>query len=660
MKKAILVFLLLFSPFVFSDYLVGRGVHDITGPAAEVGMLGYFSLEQSTQGIHTRLHSRAFAIADSRSPNQRLVMVSADLAMITQSIKQEVVKRLSAKYGEALGHHNVLLTPTHTHAAPGGLSHYTLTNITSLGFIEQNFEVVVEGIIKSIDQAIADMQPGEVRINTGDLYESQVNRSQEAYLNNPAVEREKYNDNVDHQMTLLKFTREGKDIGSWNWFPVHAVSMSNANRLISSDNKGHASYIVEKTMGRTYPNREGFVAAFAQAHAGDVSPNLNLDGTGPGDNEFESTRIIGERQADLAQKLYQDASEQLSGTISYRHTFVDFSEYKIEEEKTTCPAALGYSVAAGTEDGPGPDFFLEGENSANPFINFATSIVAQAPQWLRDCHEEKEILIATGMVDPVPWTPDVVPLQLVKIGQLAIIGIPAEVTTMAGRRLMQTVKQAFEGSAEYVVVSGLANTYSGYVSTREEYEMQHYEGGHTIFGPNTLAAYEKNFSQLAVAIRENKIVDAGPTPRDLSNDQQTYQPGVVFDNTPLGRWYGDVYLQPENSYQPGEKVSVSFWTGHPKNDLKTQSSYLEVQRQQGDQWVVVANDNDWETRYTWRRIRVAMSRAEIDWNIPADIAPGTYRILHRGAYRSGITGGIYQFDGVTNTFKVTSQNRSSR
>ena len=40
-----------------------------------------------------------------------------------------------------------------------------------------------------------------------------------------------------------------------------------------------------------------------------------------------------------------------------------------------------------------------------------------------------------------------------------------------------------------VVIAGLTNTYSSYVTTYEEYAMQRYEGASTIFGPHTLDAY---------------------------------------------------------------------------------------------------------------------------------------------------------------------------
>ena len=45
------------------------------------------------------------------------------------------------------------------------------------------------------------------------------------------------------------------------------------------------------------------------------------------------------------------------------------------------------------------------------------------------------------------------------------------------------------GSDVRVVIAGLTNTYSSYITTIEEYGVQRYEGASTIFGPHTLDAY---------------------------------------------------------------------------------------------------------------------------------------------------------------------------
>ncbi len=66
--------------------------------------------------------------------------------------------------------------------------------------------------------------------------------------------------------------------------------MNYYNKLISGDNKGYAAYVVEQAHGTRYTGKPEFVAAFAQSNAGDVTPNLNLNNTGPGKTDVQSTR----------------------------------------------------------------------------------------------------------------------------------------------------------------------------------------------------------------------------------------------------------------------------------------------------------------------------------------------------------------------------------
>lgn len=666
-----------------AKYLVGAGIYDITGPAGEVVMMGYANTEQKTAGIHQRLWSRAFVIGDTTT-NKRVAIVSADIGFITQGIKQQVMAKLKNTYGDLYRDENVLLSATHTHSGPGGYSHYALYNITSYGYIEQNFNCIVEGIYNSIVRATGNLEPGSIEINSGRLDGVSINRSPQAYDNNPAQERAQYTDNVDKEMTVISFKNTNGDLlGEYNWFPLHATSMGNDNKLISSDNKGYASYLYEKEMKTDYKSNKNFVAAFGQSYSGDVSPNIYGGTTGYGNNDFESTAYAGEKQYLKAKELVNSAATRVSGEIEYKHSYIDFSNINIDPKysdgtpRRTYPAAIGYSFAAGAEDGPsGVSMFHEGmtaddypiDGSQNSilitsvqkaigiFPYFDTIIGTKYPE-LWEVHYPKPILFATSQGKPYPWTPEVLPIQIIKIGNLSIIAVPSEVTTMSGRRLIKTIKQTLdkESPNNKVVLSGVSNSYAEYIATPEEYDLQHYEGASTHFGKWTLNAYIQEFDKLANAIVNNTEVPSGPTPRNLINDQMCYQTDVVLDNTPIGKKFGDIEQNVKTTYKAGETATVSFWSGHPKNDLKTQSTYLEVQKRSGNQWITVATDNDFETKYQWKRIDSVWgtSLSIISWDIPKDVVPGEYRIVHSGSYKNGWDGKVYPYSGVSGTFTVS-------
>jgi len=628
-----------------TDYRIGAGIYDITGPAAGLGMMGYAQIGQKTGGIHFRLWSRAFVI-ESPCNNKRVAFVSTDLMGLFQAVKLKVVKRLQEFYkDDRYNESNVLLSATHNHAGPGGFSHYKLYNLTIGGFDQQNFDTIVNGICQSIIRADDNLAPGTIQIAQGDLLGASINRSRSAYEKDPDADLSPGRD-TNKQMTLLKFVRtDGTEVGMLNWFAVHGTSMHNDNRLISGDNKGYASYLFERLKKSDYQTH-AFVAAFAQSNEGDSSPNVCGGDDGCEPTDILSTKLSGEKQFDHAVMLYQSARELIAGGVDYRHTYVKFDEIDIdgkytgEGPKKTCPAALGLSMIAGAADGPGIGWQGLACDKYKFLWLFCKSSVC-------DCQGKKPVIVTTGTKKPYPWTPNILPLELVKLGDLIIIAVPGEFTTISGQRLTKTVMDQLAGTdARYAVIAGLSNAYAGYVATSEEYEVQRYEGASTHFGPWTLAGYQQEFAKLATVLKQGTDVMPGPTPSDPKPKCLHVDNGEC---KPPWKKYGDVEKDAKEVYAPEQTVKVSFWAGHPRNDLKLQDSYLRIERQDNSNWTMVALDRDWETQFIWRR-SLKGSLATIKWTIPAETAPGVYRIRHDGSYRSGEKSVPYV--GLSKPFKV--------
>lgn len=668
------------------EYEIGIGIADITGPAAEIGMLGYAKSGQVSAGIHFRVYSRSFIISDQTS---RVVIVNIDSGMASDLVKSQVVAGLQKKYGKELYHEdNVLLTATHTHASVGGFMQYLLYNIHTQGYIEQATEIQVTGILRSITKAHENLQKGYIYWNEGELLNANINRSPSAYEANPAEEKAKYDGNTDTKMFLLKFTDlQNNPLGMINWFAVHATSMNNTNLLISGDNKGYAEMMFEKKMNRnSLPGKGSFVAAFAQANEGDVSPNLKgprcIDtglpcdfekstcngrtekciAFGPGDDMFESTKIIGHRQLEKALDLFDSASQKLSGPVRYAYQTVDMGNYEVGDNEaepiTTCRAALGYSFAAGTTDGPGQFDFTQSTTRSAPFWNFVRDFIAKPSKEAMKCHHPKPILLPVGEMNfPLPWAASIVPTQLLKIGQLYVVAAPGEFTTMSGRRLRDSVRKVVKPKDEnaLVVFAGLSNIYTHYITTREEYGVQRYEGASTIYGPHTLEAYQKQYELLAENLVSHKSLPPGPAIPNLLSKQITFKAGVVYDGSPLGKSFGQVLSDVKDSYAKGEKVVVTFVSGHPRNNPMLESTYLTVEKlgDDGHSWEVVATDANWETKFYWRRTAplFGQSQATVTWDIPDDAAPGTYRIRHFG-HSKNLLQMVSPYEGSSSRFKV--------
>ena len=697
--------------------------------------MGYAVPSQRGTGIHIRLRSRAFVIADAEKSDNRVVFVSVDGGMGSDLVNMRVIEKLKQKYGNALyTDQNVAISGTHTHSGPAGFLQYVLYQITSLGYVDETLDAWVNGIFESIERAHDNLRPALISATEKELDKSNINRSPTSYQLNPEAEKAMYDADTDKNMFLLQFlatddSGNQEPMGMVNWFAVHATSMNNTNTLVSGDNKGYASYALERVMNGRYsaPGMGPFVGAFASSNLGDVSPNTAgpkcidtgepCDGStstcngrcekciafGPGENGdmFESTQIIGDQQFQHAMDLMSQPNQEIvSGDIDYRHAYVKMKGLNVSISQgyytELCSPAMGYSFAAGTTDGPGAFNFTQGTTSGNPFWDKVRDFLSEPSQEEIKCQAPKPILLNTGDIDkPYEWDPETVAIQILRIGNVFILSVPAELTTMAGRRLRNQVKNIVRESGIipidkkiHVTIAGLCNGYSSYVTTYEEYQAQRYEAASTIFGPHTLDGYIQEFSRLARDMVTNTPSYSDPPPPDLSDQLFELIPSNKFDRVPIGTNFGDVLtdVDTDNPYHTLDTVIVKFRSANPRNNQRANGSYLAVQYEVTQElgtlkrnfnsaaeflgmktvdkfeteWKNVALDGDWETKFHWVNVIddplafgvSGISSATIEWNIPSDAEAGNYRICHYGDEMNFYSGEIKPFEGCSSIFKV--------
>ncbi|KAJ9643481.1 hypothetical protein H2201_008024 [Coniosporium apollinis] len=704
------------------QYLLGVGKADITGPVVELNLMGYANTSQIGSGLRQRLYSRAFIIGSPTDPSARFVYLVLDTQSGDTAVRHGILEGLTSMGSEysVYQRSNVAVTGTHSHSGPGAWLNYLLPQITSRGFSKQSYQAIVDGALLSIRRAHEGLTPGRLAIGTTVIKDANINRSLYAYLANPASERERYADNVDKNMTLLRFTRDedGRDIGILTWFPVHGTSMLGNNTLITGDNKGVAAYLFEKDMEESDTMATGFVAGFSQANVGDTTPNVlgayceygpdegkecrledstcnnssqPCHGRGPffglDDHGTRSCYEIGRRQytraKDLHSRMLSSSPEGMpvtGPTVSSFHVFRDFSNYTFMlpngTEVRTCSAALGYSFAAGTSDGPGAFDFRQNtthEGEKNPVWAVVGGLLHPPTEEQRRCQGEKAILLDVGeSKKPYDWSPNIVDIQLLRVGQLLIIVSPGEATTMAGRRWREAIAQQAKAlglltpdprNAEQdpvVVLGGPANTYTHYIATREEYAVQRYEGASTLYGPYTLDAYINTTASLLPYLSPTlagdlPALEKGPDPPINTNRSLSFIRGVVLDSTPWWRKFGDVVTDVERSYSRGQTVKATFQAANPRNNLRLEGTYVAIElfNPETRSWETHRDDEDWELWFRWRRTSTPLGWSEIDvfWETDQETAAGRYRIRYFGDSKA-LSGNITPFEGASGIFDV--------
>ena len=740
------------------EYLLGVGKADITGPVAEINFMGYADPNQLGSGVRQRLYSRAFIVGDVANHHERVVYMVLDTQSGDTAVRQGILDGLSALGPEysIYGQQNVAVTGTHSHSGPGAWLNYLLSQISSRGFDKSSYEAIVSGGIESIRKAHEGLAPGTLSFERIRLNDTNTNRSPYAYLANPAEERARYDDNVDKDLAMLKFKRseDAKDIGVLTWFPVHGTSMLGNNTLVTGDNKGVAAKLFEQYAMDLESTSSNFVAGFSQANVGDTSPNIEgaycesgpdagqqcnfetslcggkngpCHGRGPhwglDDAGTASTFEIGRRQYLGTRSLFEQMQtntasvQNLQGAVKSLHVFVDFANRTFSlpngSKARTCPAALGYSFAAGTTDGPGAFDFKQnnsGTGDANPFWAAIRNQLHEPGPDQVECHGAKPILLDVGETfKPYMWTPNIVDVQFLRIGPLFVIVSPGEATTMAGRRwkvalAATAIKEIgdFEHSnpdavTPMVVLGGPANSYTHYIATPEEYDIQRYEGASTLYGKHTLDAYigltEEFLPYLSASSVTSEdashpptrdgwpVLSPGPSPPIHTNASLSFISPVVYDGSPFFKKFGDVLedVKPTYTVTHGAvpTISATFVGAHPRNDQRLGQTFAAIEYfdKPSGVWTTVRDDSDWSLVFEWRRTNsiTGTSVVKISWELGWEIGVwgrqdvpvtqsddeyrsveqlrGLYRIRYRGDSKS-IGGKITAFEGVSGQFRL--------
>lgn len=540
-------------------------------------MLGYGKWHNKVLERGTGLSARAFVFRNPES-GRKLAFVNAEIAFVTISIKRGVIKKLQRHYPE-LGFYdeNVLLSAQHTHSGPGGYSHYGFYNFSVPGFVPEVYQQIVDGITDAIAEADKSLKPARLFFSKGTFApeeEVAFNRSLKAYNRNPEAKKYAEKDRhlaVDRDMHVLRIDNiDGTPMGMISWFGVHCTSVHSDNHAICFDNKGYAAQFTEEAV-RNYSGNRQFTAAYAQGAAGDVSPNFIYDEKkkwtrGKFEDDFESAKYNGRLQSDKALAIFDTArkGEEIKGDIDFSLMHTNFSCVTADPEfargrddARTGPACLGVGFLKGTKEGPGAgpweeklaialaglikayeistSVFLSRQERERLFEKFRVQgrkkiLIETGERKILGTRDVKNLIVPSwadpsigilkmhhrsGSLDNKPWTPQTLPLQVTILGNIALAGIPGEITTVAGWRLRDTLYAVLKRKGiNHVVLTSYSNAYCGYITTWEEYQEQCYEGGHTVFGQWTLAAFQTKFKQLATEMLKH------PATRAIPQDEQ--------------------------------------------------------------------------------------------------------------------------------------------
>ena len=569
--------------------MAGVGEADIT-PENGGTTHGFVRPDVAVKGVHTRLMGRALVLDDG---DTKVALLSTDLAYPFE--KGSLVARL-----RDLGftHDTILFTGTHTHSGPGSLSDWQ-----------------VEQLARAIRRANDSLVPARAAWGTARVRDVNRNRSIEAHLANhgldqfygqghPEDDPRGAEHTRDTRLRLLRVDRvRGGPLAGWIHFPVHLTTSSPDVDVWDADLAGAATQYLE-----TAVRRRGFMALYTNGALGDLMPRFDAYST------TAAMDLHGRRIASKALRAWKAAGRRLRARVPVdgRWTRSCYCGQEVEP---------GRAVSA--DPFWGASFFGGSEDGASIFHESGSTEGRRLPEDAAHPVHGRKIIVSRGLVHEV--TPEI---QIVRVGDRLLLGTPGEPSVEMGRRFEAAVRPALPPGVRDPVVIGLANNYMGYLTTPEEYDMQHYEGGHTVFGLWTSLLVRNSLVTLTRALATKQ-----PAPEP---DAPPSGGGTASGSFPAGDGEGAITEEPARAVKRFGTVTL-VWSGTSGGvDRPVDKPFVAVERLVRGRWRTSATDLG--LSFIWREDGGSYG---MRWEVPASQPLGRHRLRVRAA-GYGLTSRVFK------------------
>ena len=587
---------------------VGAASRDIT-PELKGDFFGYVRPDLRVRGVAGRLWAHALVLEDGR---RTVCLLTLDLGapLLTTAIRERV-----ADLGFGPG--NLIVAATHTHAGPN-----------------KPGEWVAQQAAAAIRDAHAARRPARAAWSQVRLDDANRNRSLEAHLANHGLDlypgtatTDLDPDGGDHPrdvtLRLLKVeTDRGEPLAAWAHFSAHPTTIGPANTYFSADYPGTARHHFRRRF--EHPP----VAILTNGTEGDLIPRYDEVA------QHALADRIGHRVADAMARAWDGAPATRADLT------VDGAGERIVYQ--------GQEVAPGRRVGRrawfGLPFLGGGQNGPSFFYGWGLE-GRRRPRLLAGRVQGRKLVAA-----PAPWTP-AADVTVLRIGDRLLLSVPGEPTVETGRRLVAAARRTAGPAVRDALVVGLAQAYRGYFTTPEEYDQQHYEGGHTVFGRYTSLLVEQCHARLAARLADGDgqpggVCRDGPStgPVDDRTAAGSVQQGGASATAPVRRPPADVpapvgahrgrcrarLLDTPSGRIPRFETFELSWSAPRRGRARPVGEAMVVleRRLAGDSWTVV--DDDLAGGFVWHQ---SGRRVTAHYEVPGDLTTGSYRVTVLGPRR---------------------------
>jgi hypothetical protein len=388
----------------------GAARFEITPPVG-IDLTGFVARQNPSIGVRDPLYVRALVLDDD---DRQVALISCDLLGFGRELVVEIRDRIALATGIAAPH--VMLACTHTHGGPATI------RLVGCGEIDPAYvETLLPRITEAVVQAQAKLQPATLAVG---------GTTSGAGVHN----RRTPGDVIDPEVGLLRVDdAQGEPIAVVVNYTCHPTALHSVNRHVTADYPGLVAQCLEEATGA--------VALFLMGAIGDVGPITRGE---------ESLATVGNAVADAALAALpglapsrvsrlETAGETLALPLLPLPSRADWLTWRAEYERAA----------------------LEAEGNHNADV---AKVQWTMVQWTERMFEAMQDNLLTPTVNAE--------VQILRMGDLVIVGVPGEYFVELGLQIKQGIRQS---GVRQVMICGFANGNIGYIPARRAYPKGGYE-----------------------------------------------------------------------------------------------------------------------------------------------------------------------------------------
>ncbi|MEW6749431.1 MAG: neutral/alkaline non-lysosomal ceramidase N-terminal domain-containing protein [Candidatus Latescibacterota bacterium] len=409
-----------------AELRAGTACVDITPPLT-IPYLGYVPRQSYFTGVHDPLHARALVVQGQGEP---VALIAADAIGFSSRVLGPG-RHLRGELGEAIQRRcgipssRVMLAASHAHSTPETL------DITPLYEVE-GAVAWAEGVCRRMAEAVAQARAGlqVARLKFGSAVVPGIALNRREQLDADGMERSAgagqppaaRPGRLDEEVGVLLVELSDRSFSLVANFACHPVSVQ-VQPLVSADYPGVACRLVEQAVP------ECRHCLFTQGADGDINPQ-----GGGGRASFDDVGRYGQI---LGGAVLQIAGRLRAPEVPAMAPSADVAEEVIALPIRSLPDPEPYRQAAAAAR-------AEAEAAGDDVARFAAHNRARLAA---------EVLRALELGS----APLRLPVQVLRLGDVALVGCPGEVFASLGLEIKQ------QAAAPHALVVGYANDYAGYL-----------------------------------------------------------------------------------------------------------------------------------------------------------------------------------------------------